>query len=70
MKRRAPGSTQLVLGLIQVESGFKKYVVSSAGARGFAGQCPSGSRSSAAAATTCSTLRTNQLTAAQSSATT
>ena len=26
---------QLVLGLIQVESGFKKYAVSSAGARGF-----------------------------------
>ncbi|HPU81809.1 lytic transglycosylase domain-containing protein, partial [Accumulibacter sp.] len=26
---------QLVLGLIQVESGFKKYAVSTAGARGF-----------------------------------
>ena len=32
---RAGLDPQLVLGLIQVESGFKKYVVSSAGARGF-----------------------------------
>ena len=31
---RAGLDPQLVLGLIQVESGFKKYVVSSAGARG------------------------------------
>ena len=32
---RAGLDAQLVLGLIQVESGFKKYAVSSAGARGF-----------------------------------
>jgi soluble lytic murein transglycosylase-like protein len=33
--RRAGLDPQMVLGLIQVESGFKKYAVSSAGARGF-----------------------------------
>src|SRR5690606_16524199 len=33
--RRAGLDPQLVLGLIQVESGFKKYAVSSAGARGY-----------------------------------
>jgi soluble lytic murein transglycosylase-like protein len=33
--RRAGLETDLVLGLIQVESGFRKYVVSSAGARGY-----------------------------------
>ena len=32
---RAGLDPQLVMGLIQVESGFKKYAVSSAGARGF-----------------------------------
>lgn len=32
---RAGLDPQLVLGLIQVESGFKKYALSSAGARGF-----------------------------------
>jgi soluble lytic murein transglycosylase-like protein len=32
---RAGLDPQLVLGLIQVESGFKKYAVSSAGARGY-----------------------------------
>lgn len=32
---RAGLDSQLVLGLIQVESGFKKYAVSSVGARGF-----------------------------------
>jgi len=32
--RRAGLDPQMVLGLIQVESGFKKYAVSSAGARG------------------------------------
>ncbi|WP_319243229.1 lytic transglycosylase domain-containing protein [uncultured Propionivibrio sp.] len=32
---RAGIDPQLILGLIQVESGFKKYAVSSAGARGF-----------------------------------
>ena len=33
--RRAGLDRQLVLGLIQVESGFRKYAVSSAGARGY-----------------------------------
>ena len=32
--KRAGLDPQLVLGLIQVESGFKKYAVSTAGARG------------------------------------
>jgi hypothetical protein len=34
-KRRAGLETGLVLGLIQVESGFRKYAISSAGARGY-----------------------------------
>ena len=33
--RRAGLETSLVLGLVQVESGFRKYVISSAGARGY-----------------------------------
>ena len=33
--RRAALDTSLVLGLIQVESGFRKYAISSAGARGY-----------------------------------
>jgi soluble lytic murein transglycosylase-like protein len=33
--RRAGLETQLALGLIQVESGFRKYAISSAGARGY-----------------------------------
>ncbi len=33
--RRAGLETPLVLGLIQVESGFRKYAISSAGARGY-----------------------------------
>lgn len=33
--RRAGLDTSLVLGLIQVESGFRKYAVSSVGARGY-----------------------------------
>jgi len=33
--RRAGLETDLVLGLIQVESGFRKYAISSAGARGY-----------------------------------
>lgn len=33
--KRAGLETSLVLGLIQVESGFRKYAVSSAGARGY-----------------------------------
>ena len=37
---RAGLDPQLVLGLIQVESGFKKYAVSSAGARGFIQMMP------------------------------
>ena len=33
--RRAGLGTALVLGLVQVESGFRKYAISSAGARGY-----------------------------------
>jgi soluble lytic murein transglycosylase-like protein len=33
--KRAGLETSLVLGLIQVESGFRKYAISSAGARGY-----------------------------------
>jgi soluble lytic murein transglycosylase-like protein len=33
--RRAGLETALVLGLIQIESGFRKYAISSAGARGY-----------------------------------
>ncbi|MEN9631531.1 MAG: hypothetical protein RJA10_4759 [Pseudomonadota bacterium] len=33
--RRAGLQTSLVLGLVQVESGFRKYAISSAGARGY-----------------------------------
>jgi soluble lytic murein transglycosylase-like protein len=33
--RRAGLETSLVLGLIQIESGFRKYAISSAGARGY-----------------------------------
>jgi soluble lytic murein transglycosylase-like protein len=33
--KRARLETELVLGLIQVESGFRKYAISSAGARGY-----------------------------------
>jgi soluble lytic murein transglycosylase-like protein len=33
--KRARLQTELVLGLIQVESGFRKYAISSAGARGY-----------------------------------
>jgi soluble lytic murein transglycosylase-like protein len=33
--RRAGLETELVLGLVQVESGFRKYAISSAGARGY-----------------------------------
>ncbi|CAG0950036.1 hypothetical protein MTYP_00138 [Methylophilaceae bacterium] len=41
---RAGLDPQMVLGLIQVESGFKKYAVSSAGARGFMQVMPFWSR--------------------------
>ncbi len=33
--RRAGLETELVLGLVQVESGFRKYAISNAGARGY-----------------------------------
>lgn len=43
--RRAGLDPQLVLGLIQVESGFKKYAISSAGARGLMQVMPFWTRS-------------------------
>ena len=43
--RRAGLETALVLGLIQVESGFKKYAISSAGARGYMQVMPFWARS-------------------------
>jgi soluble lytic murein transglycosylase-like protein len=42
--RRAGLETQLVLGLIQVESGFRKYAISSVGARGYMQVMPFWSR--------------------------
>ena len=42
--RRAGLETELVLGLIQVESGFRKYAISSAGARGYMQEMPFWSR--------------------------
>ncbi|MBK1613116.1 lytic transglycosylase [Rubrivivax gelatinosus] len=42
--RRAGLETSLVLGLIQVESGFRKYAISSAGARGYMQVMPFWSR--------------------------
>ena len=42
--RRAGLETSLLLGLIQVESGFRKYAVSSAGARGYTQVMPFWSR--------------------------
>jgi soluble lytic murein transglycosylase-like protein len=42
--RRAGLETELVLGLIQVESGFRKYAISSAGARGYMQVMPFWSR--------------------------
>jgi len=42
--RRAGLETALVLGLVQVESGFRKYVISSAGARGYMQVMPFWSR--------------------------
>jgi soluble lytic murein transglycosylase-like protein len=42
--KRAGLDTQLVLGLIQVESGFRKFAVSSAGARGYMQVMPFWSR--------------------------
>jgi len=43
--RRAGLETALVLGLVQVESGFRKYAISSAGARGYMQVMPFWSRS-------------------------
>jgi len=43
--KRAGLDPQMVLGLIQVESGFKKYAVSSAGARGYMQVMPFWARS-------------------------
>ena len=43
--RRAALETSMVLGLIQVESGFRKYAISSAGARGYMQVMPFWSRS-------------------------
>ena len=42
--RRAGLSLSLVLGLVQVESGFRKYAISSAGARGYMQVMPFWSR--------------------------
>ncbi len=43
--RRAGLAPELVLGLVQVESGFKKYAISSAGARGYMQVMPFWTRS-------------------------
>lgn len=56
---RAGLDPQMVLGLIQVESGFKKYAVSSVGARGFMQVMPFWSRSIGASDHNLFLLRTN-----------
>ncbi|MEQ1488036.1 MAG: lytic transglycosylase domain-containing protein [Methylotenera sp.] len=56
---RAGLDPQMVLGLIQVESGFKKYAVSSVGARGFMQIMPFWARSIGAADHNLFLLRTN-----------
>ena len=56
---RAGLDPQMVLGLIQVESGFKKYAVSSVGARGFMQVMPFWSRSIGATDHNLFLLRTN-----------
>lgn len=56
---RAGLDPQMVLGLIQVESGFKKYAVSSVGARGFMQVMPFWSRSIGAPDHNLFLLRTN-----------
>jgi soluble lytic murein transglycosylase-like protein len=56
---RAGLDPQMVLGLIQVESGFKKYAVSSVGARGFMQVMPFWARSIGAADHNLFMLRTN-----------
>lgn len=56
---RAGLDPQMVLGLIQVESGFKKYALSSVGARGFMQVMPFWSRSIGATDHNLFLLRTN-----------
>lgn len=56
---RAGLDPQMVLGLIQVESGFKKYALSSVGARGFMQVMPFWTRSIGAADHNLFLLRTN-----------
>lgn len=56
---RAGLDPQMVLGLIQVESGFKKYAVSSVGARGFMQVMPFWVRSIGASDHNLFLLRTN-----------
>lgn len=56
---RAGLDPQMVLGLIHVESGFKKYAVSSVGARGFMQVMPFWARSIGAADHNLFMLRTN-----------
>jgi soluble lytic murein transglycosylase-like protein len=56
---RAGLDPQMVLGLIQVESGFKKYALSSVGARGFMQVMPFWSRSIGASDHNLFLLRTN-----------
>lgn len=56
---RAGLDPQMVLGLIQVESGFKKYALSSVGARGFMQVMPFWSRSIGARDHNLFLLRTN-----------
>ena len=67
---RAGLDPQLVLGLIQVESDSRNTLSRPLALGASCRSCPSGSRSSAAAATTCSTYEPICATAAQSSATT
>jgi soluble lytic murein transglycosylase-like protein len=56
---RAGLDPQMVLGLIQVESGFKKYALSSVGARGFMQVMPFWARSIGASDHNLFLLRTN-----------
>lgn len=56
---RAGLDPQLVLGLIQVESGFRKYAVSSAGARGYMQVMPFWVRSIGQASDSLFDMRTN-----------
>jgi soluble lytic murein transglycosylase-like protein len=56
---RAGLDPQMVLGLIQVESGFKKYAISSVGARGFMQVMPFWTRSIGASGHDLFLLRTN-----------